>query len=49
MSGIGALLHRWLNSVFTDFNSTYFKSKNKGFLVNENLATHIFEFSILDK
>ena len=33
VSGTGALLHRWLNSVFSDFNSTYFESENKGFLV----------------
>ena len=27
------LLHRWLHSLFSDFDSTYFKSENNAFLV----------------
>ena len=42
------LLHQWLHSLFSDFDSTYSKVKIMHFWSNENLATHIFEFSILE-
>ena len=45
----GALLHQWLNLLFTGLDGTYFKNKQlKAFSSNENLATHINEFSILE-
>ena len=43
------LLHQWLHSLFSDFDSTYFKSENNAFLVKRKFAnSYISEFSILE-
>ena len=37
-----ALLHRWLNSLASDFDSTYFESKNNAFLVKWKFGNSYF-------